>query len=440
MSAQPAASRPSTDVDSPTVLATRVSLPPLDDQSFRALVDDVRERGVLVPVEVADDGEVLDGVHRLRALHELGITTYPRVVRAGLTEDERISHRLAVNTHRRHLNAAQRREAVKALREATGWSTRRLSAATKVPQSTVARILSSVPESGSDDPNATPVTTRRVAGADGKTYPARRQQRPTSVWANTRGEEVRAKAALTALGDVAPGRPLDLRRAERMVREQTSHERRLAARHIARVTSPNALATVHHVDIRDLAIEPGTVDLLLTDPPYTAADTSEAFNVLAKRATVWLRPGGLLVAYCGQMHLPQAITALGASALEYWWLMAALHDTATGVGQVRQRAIGCTWKPLLVFRQPGGDGLPPWSLDRVNGTGRAKGSGHIWEQGQDEAEQIILALTQPGDLVVDPYGGSGTVAAAAVTTARRVITGDRDPLAVQMTRDRLSGL
>ncbi|CAN7370137.1 DNA methyltransferase [Knoellia sp. LjRoot47] len=432
MTALPATPLPST---SATVTATAHVLSPLSDREYQALLDDIRERGVLVPVEITEDGEVLDGTERLRAARELGITSYPRVVRSGLTAQERIAHRLAVNTHRRHLTASQRRAAVLALSDATGWSTRRLSAATGVSQSTVARILGAVPDEPTGEPSGSPVIPR-VTGADGKSYPARR--RPTSVFVTTRAEEARARDALATLGDRAPGRPVDLRRAERLVRDAASQHRRDAAQHVAPVTTVGDRATVAHCDIRDLPVDPGTADLILTDPDYTAAGMAAGtFEDLAEMASVWLRPGGLLVAYSGQMHLPDAITALGRR-LTYWWTYAVLGDASSGVGQVRQRGLGTAWKPLLVYRQPGGVNLPPWTLDVIRGPGRAKASGHAWEQAQGEAEQIITTLTKPGDLVVDPYSGSGTTAAAAVQTGRRAITGDHNPAAVHLTLERLA--
>jgi hypothetical protein len=44
---------------------------------------------------------VLDGHRRLRACAELGIDEWPRVVSAGLTEEEKIEHICALNLGRR---------------------------------------------------------------------------------------------------------------------------------------------------------------------------------------------------------------------------------------------------------------------------------------------------------------------------------------------------
>jgi hypothetical protein len=91
-------------------------MPPLTDEEYEALKADIAERGVQVPVEYDEDGNILDGYHRVRACQELGITDWPKVVRRGLTEEQKIEHALALNLHRRHLTREQRRELVARLR------------------------------------------------------------------------------------------------------------------------------------------------------------------------------------------------------------------------------------------------------------------------------------------------------------------------------------
>ena len=53
-------------------------VPPLTEEEFAALKDDIAQRGVLVPVEYDGDGNVLDGHHRLRACAELGVTAWDK--------------------------------------------------------------------------------------------------------------------------------------------------------------------------------------------------------------------------------------------------------------------------------------------------------------------------------------------------------------------------
>jgi adenine-specific DNA-methyltransferase len=53
------------------------------------------------------------------------------------------------------------------------------------------------------------------------------------------------------------------------------------------------------------------------------------------------------------------------------------------------------------------------------------------------AKRIIIALTNPGDLVVDPFSGVGTTAVAAVLTSRRAAGADLVADYVNVARDRV---
>lgn len=53
------------------------------------------------------------------------------------------------------------------------------------------------------------------------------------------------------------------------------------------------------------------------------------------------------------------------------------------------------------------------------------------------AERLILALTNEGDLVLDPYVGSGTTAAAAVLRKRRVAGADTEASYLQIAQSRV---
>lgn len=55
-------------------------------------------------------------------------------------------------------------------------------------------------------------------------------------------------------------------------------------------------------------------------------------------------------------------------------------------------------------------------------------------------ERMLQATTDPGDRVADFCAGSGTTAVAASRLDRRWIVGDREPLAVEVMRERLNGL
>jgi site-specific DNA-methyltransferase (adenine-specific) len=54
-------------------------------------------------------------------------------------------------------------------------------------------------------------------------------------------------------------------------------------------------------------------------------------------------------------------------------------------------------------------------------------------------ERIVAASSRPGDLVLDPFAGSGTTGVAAAGLGRRWLLVDRNPVAVEIARRRLAG-
>lgn len=96
-------------------------LPPLSEEEYLALKADVAKRGVLVPVEVDENGAILDGHHRLRIARELGIEA-PTIVRSGWSEQEKREHVLKVNLLRRQLGPIAWAEAFRQFAKGRGVS------------------------------------------------------------------------------------------------------------------------------------------------------------------------------------------------------------------------------------------------------------------------------------------------------------------------------
>lgn len=55
-------------------------------------------------------------------------------------------------------------------------------------------------------------------------------------------------------------------------------------------------------------------------------------------------------------------------------------------------------------------------------------------------KRLILASTKPGDLILDPFSGSGTTGVAAVLNDRRYVGIERDPEYIKLSTLRLKGL
>src|SRR6185503_14318712 len=55
-------------------------------------------------------------------------------------------------------------------------------------------------------------------------------------------------------------------------------------------------------------------------------------------------------------------------------------------------------------------------------------------------ERLVTACSEPGDLVVDPYSGSGTTLAVCARLGRRGVGIDANPDAIEIARSRLVAL
>jgi ParB-like chromosome segregation protein Spo0J len=150
-------------------------------------------------------------------------------------------------------------------------------------------------------------------------------------------------------------------------------------------------------------IADNSVGLIFTDPPYHEKHL-ELWSNLGSFAARVLKPGGILLAYSGQIALPQVLNAL-SEHLDYCWLLGQFHKGQHI--QIWKYQIWNEWKPLVLFSK-GKPVLSDWFIDAYDGVKGDK-EAHEWAQGEDEAQYFIQKLTQPGDLVVDPMCGSGPI-------------------------------
>lgn len=172
-------------------------------------------------------------------------------------------------------------------------------------------------------------------------------------------------------------------------------------------------------DFREVLAGISETVLILTDPPYPA-EYLPLWSDLGKFAADKLIDGGSLIAYSGQSLLPEVLDRLRPH-LRYWWTIALIHGATQ---MIPGKFVSAGWKPLLWFVKEA-RGSKTMLADTVQGgTARktvATGDDGSWAQSVIPLEPIISALTAPGDLIVDPFAGSGTTGLAALRFGRRFI-------------------
>lgn len=97
---------------------------PLNDEFFKnlpadelaRLKDDIRERGILVPIIATADGMILSGHRRWNIAKDLGLKTVPvQFVNGGLTAEQEREFLIKDNVLRRHLTTDEREKLIAAL-------------------------------------------------------------------------------------------------------------------------------------------------------------------------------------------------------------------------------------------------------------------------------------------------------------------------------------
>jgi 16S rRNA G966 N2-methylase RsmD len=178
----------------------------------------------------------------------------------------------------------------------------------------------------------------------------------------------------------------------------------------------------------------GSVDIIFTDPPYLADLYTKAYQVLATHAGRLLVPGGYLVTYCPQFHLPTILRIMDGSGLAYFWLCAQLNSGAKTI--VWSRHAMCGWKPVVIYQKPPVTPPDQIFIDVLRGV-RAKAF-HPWQQSIHETLHLLSRLAAPGALVLDPYAGTGTNLIAAQLLGMNYYGFEIDPATCQIARERLT--
>jgi DNA modification methylase len=201
-----------------------------------------------------------------------------------------------------------------------------------------------------------------------------------------------------------------------------------------------AVETADHsqFDIRTSAvaeldwIDDASVDLIVTDPPYPR-EFLTVYSELSKAAARVLKPGASCFVMIGQSYLPEVAARL-CQHLTYNWCLSYL--TPGPATKSWDRRVMTFWKPIL------------WM---VNGHHRGRWIGdvrksedndkrfHHWGQSESGMADLIRAVSEPGDLICDPFLGGGTTAVVALDLGRRFVGSDVDPACVRQTLARLSG-
>lgn len=165
-------------------------------------------------------------------------------------------------------------------------------------------------------------------------------------------------------------------------------------------------------------IPDNSIHLIICDPVYQDIEQYRWLGHLGKRVLV---EGGNLIAQSGQFYFPQCLNALGEGGLSYVWIIAQKQHGAH-LALYKHRILA-TWKPNIWYSKGSRNGT--WILDWIKDGKKVKNK-HAWQDAPDMFVSLIERLTNEGDIVLDPFAGSGTVAKVCKMLDRNFISFEID--------------
>ena len=387
------------------------TIPMMKRGEWEVFLADIRERGILEPLQLATDGTtVLDGRHRLQAALELGLATVP-VVPAQLGDLDESEYVVRQALLRRNLSDDQRAllaaQRAKELSSARQHEAARLAAQSRWGECAETTVVS---------PHQ--VRTRQLLS---ESYGVSERK---IRYAQLLAEQTPELAAAVLTGN------LPLHKALRQAKRQTA----LAMLKSLPELSPTEQLQVWCGDFRDVGrqIPDESIDLVLTDPPYDKAGMA-LWEDFARFARQKLKPSAFCVAYCGQLYLREAMTSLD-KCLTYYWLAGLRHVQQHTQCYVRHSFNAM--KAILIYVKEPLVMPPAWFVDLINNPPGPDKRFHDWQQSIEPVRYLVSRFSRPGEVVLDPFAGSGTTALAALLEKRRAIAIELSPHHAETIRKR----
>jgi DNA modification methylase len=177
-----------------------------------------------------------------------------------------------------------------------------------------------------------------------------------------------------------------------------------------------------------------SVDLILTDPVYSTAGMI-TYKILSENVNRVLKESGVLVAEVGRGYfLPNIFKIMEDSSLEFGGV---LVDYLSHLRFTNKPNLKDSFFISLLYFKDRRYLFDYNCIYSVKGKNSLNKEFYHWEKDLDMYEHYIKSFTNEGDLIVDPFCGSGSVLVACKKLNRRYIGFDRLSGCVEMAKKRL---
>ena len=192
-----------------------------------------------------------------------------------------------------------------------------------------------------------------------------------------------------------------------------------------------------------------SVDLVVTVPPYDELAfqrTWSRWNVICELYRV-LKPGGMVVWMCADQFIDGSETGQSFRTVQHFMGRGFKLNQTLIVEQTDARLIGAHGRFLNAW-----DYVFCLSKGRPKTENPSAWKSNLWSYPDEQdrfavkiampfgfARECVRVWSNPGDVVLDPFAGTGTVLLAAKTLGRRFIGIELDPETHRIAEERIKG-
>jgi len=180
-------------------------------------------------------------------------------------------------------------------------------------------------------------------------------------------------------------------------------------------------------------VKPNSIDHIVTDPPYPV-EFLPLWDQLSEVAERVLKPGGFCIAYCGTYYLSEVLDRMRNHLVYYWQIVIELSGASA---RVHPRNIYQGYRSVLVFSKKPMKKQQSMTLDFIKKCEREKDF-HEWQQAQSGFEELLDKFTTPGQMILEPFGGAGTVPLACLEKDRKCLCIEINEEDVKIIKGRLN--
>ena len=352
------------------------------------LAESIDRLGLFHPIVVTPDGELIIGARRIEAFKHLGHDSIPERVMSITEYEEKQQAEVEENTQRKDLPPSRMVAYWETLDKLKGGRGKTRSESEQVSQ----RI-------------------KRAAKATGTGVGRLSMAKAVVDYGD---EEIIAEMDKSGNVNEAYKKVKNIKKKKKLKEMQSQ-----IAAQVRNSPAPPKVSISHYKDW--IPLQP-QVDMILTDPPYMTDNDNilEFAQQWLPMALNKLKPTGRAYIFIGSY--PEELQAYLSVAMPDQILVWTYRNT---LGPSPKDRYKMNWQAILYYQGPEAGPLDcPIMLEQFMvqdisaPDGRQYNRYHAWQKPDELAERFIRHATQPGDIVMDPFCGTGTFSLTAQRLGR----------------------